>query len=53
MPVAGSNNGPGSLAPSHAGPTACALCDASVNHNKSNCLLAEIIGWADTFSLQK
>lgn len=40
MSGTGGDSGPGSLAPAHAGPTACPLCDASVDHNKSNCLLA-------------
>ena len=44
-----SDNCPGSLTPTHTGPTACALSNPPVNHNKSYRLFAEIICRADTF----
>lgn len=47
------DNRPGSLAPAHTEPRACALGYTPINHNKSDCLFAEIIRRADTFLLQK
>ncbi len=53
MSGTGGNYRPGSLTPSHAGPAACTLGYTSINNNKSNCLLAEIIRPTYTFSFQK
>jgi len=46
-------NRPGSLAPTHAGPTSRSLRNSPVNHYKTNSLFRSIIGRIDAIPLQE